>query len=131
VGLALGGLVVTIYYGMPIMRLAVWTAQNDFREACRSERETGLQQSAACNKTLAQPAQPPPIMKRTTSDMEDRDVSRELAPWVVATCFAFLLALCSGLRGPTVTQPNFAQRSNSTGNTSQDVSAIGSLSLEQ
>jgi len=113
------------------MRLAVWTAQNDFREACKSELETGLQQSAACNKALAQPAQPPPIMKRTISDFEDKDISRELAPWVAATCFAFLLALCSGLRGPTVTQPQSTQRSNSSDNNSQNVSAIESLSIEQ
>ena len=131
VGLALGGLVVTIYYGIPIMRLAVWTAQNDFREACKSELEIGLQQSAACNRTLAQPAQPPPIMKRTISDFEDKYISRELAPWVAATCFAFLLAFCSGVRGSTVTQPNFPERSVSTGKTSQNVTAIESLSLEQ
>lgn len=98
VGLALGGLVVTIYYGIPMMRLAIWTAQSDFREACKSEVDAGLSQSAACNRTLAQPAQPPPIMKRTISDVEDERFSRELAPWVAATCSAFLLALCSVLK---------------------------------
>ncbi|KAM0702817.1 hypothetical protein Q7P35_010249 [Cladosporium inversicolor] len=98
VGLALGGL-------------------NDFREACKSELEAGLQQSAACNRTLAKPAQPPPIMKRTISVMESKDPSREVAPWVVATCFALLLALCNGLRSSTVQQ--------------QGVSATGSLSLAQ
>lgn len=93
------------------MRLAVWTAQNDFREACKSEIEIGLQQSAACNRTLAQPAQPPPIMKRTVSDMEGKDISRELAPWVAATCFALLLALFNGLRNSTVQQGVSATRS--------------------
>jgi hypothetical protein len=63
-------------------------------------------------------------MKRTTSDMEDKDISRELAPWVAATCFAFLLAIWSGL----AVAP---KRSVSTGNTSQNKSAAASLSLEQ
>jgi hypothetical protein len=122
---------VTIYYGIPILRLAIWTAQNDFREACKSELEAGLQLSAACNKTLAQPAQPPPIMKRTISDMEDKDLSKELAPWMAATCFAFLLALCSGLKGSTITQPNLPERSVFTTNTSQATSALESLTLEE
>lgn len=131
VGLALGGLVVTIYYGIPILRLAIWTAQNDFREACKSELEAGLQLSAACNMTLAQPAQPPPIMKRTISDMEDEDISRELAPWVAATCFAFLLALCSCLKCSTITRPNFPERSVFTTNTSQATSALEASTLEE
>lgn len=98
------------------MRLAVWTAQNDFREACKSERETGLQLSPACNLTLTQPAQPPPIMKRTISETEDKDINRELAPWMAAPCFALLLALRYDLRSPIV---------------KQGVSATRSLSLEQ
>jgi hypothetical protein len=70
-------------------------------------------------------------MKRTVSDMEDKDLSTELAPWVAATCFAFLLALCSGLKGSTITQPTLPERSVPTANTSQDVSVMESLSLEQ
>ena len=89
------------------MRLAIWTAQNDFREACKTELEAGLQQTAAYNKTLAELAQPPPIMKRTTSYM-DRDVSRELAPWVAATVLSLLLALGGILQSLAQRQGNSA-----------------------
>ncbi|KAM0717928.1 hypothetical protein Q7P37_006260 [Cladosporium fusiforme] len=97
VGLTLAGLIVAVYYGLPMMRLAIWTAQNDFREACKSEAEAGMTRTSACNATLHQPPQPPPLNKRMTVAMhEHSDLGLRL--WAVATCFVLLLCVCKALR---------------------------------
>ncbi|KAK4554673.1 hypothetical protein LTR86_008175 [Recurvomyces mirabilis] len=63
-GLATAALLVAIYCGAPMYRLAIWTAKKDFREACVNDRSIGLT-SAACNMTLLDPLRPPPISKRS------------------------------------------------------------------
>jgi hypothetical protein len=91
VGLTLAGLVVAVYYGMPMMRLAIWTAKNDFREACKSELDTALPQSSACKAALGQPPQPPPIKKRSVLDV--RRLSLGLRLSILATCCASMVLL--------------------------------------
>lgn len=79
------------------MRLAIWTAKNDFREACKSELEATLPQTAACKKILDQQPQPPPIRKRMVLTLQEHGalVPR---PVVIAACCASLLLVCKALR---------------------------------
>jgi hypothetical protein len=65
--LAFAGLIVAVYYGVPMMRLAVWTAENDFREACKSDSEAALSfpQTKACRHVLENPPQQPPVTRFT------------------------------------------------------------------
>jgi hypothetical protein len=65
--IAFAGLVVAVYYGVPMMRLAVWTAENDFREACKSDSEAALSfpQTKACRRVLESPPRQPPVTKFT------------------------------------------------------------------
>lgn len=67
IGITIAGFIVMIYYASsasPGMRLAAWTARNDFREACKSDLEAMLPITVACNETLNEPPQPPPIRGR-------------------------------------------------------------------
>jgi hypothetical protein len=45
-------------------RRAIWSSYNDFRATCISELESELSLSPSCNKTLAQPAEPPPGLQK-------------------------------------------------------------------
>jgi hypothetical protein len=100
VGLTLAGLVVAVYYGIPMMRLTIWTAQNDFRESCKSDLEAGMPRTAACNKTLEQSPQPPPIRRRTITAMEDRSGLRlpNLNYWGLVICVVLLVAVWKPIR---------------------------------
>jgi hypothetical protein len=82
VGLALGALVVAVYYGAPMWRLARWTALNDFRASCISDHDRGLQESAKCKTLLADPAKPPPVVKRTANQALD-DAGTIAIPWAL------------------------------------------------
>jgi hypothetical protein len=68
--LALLALIVTLYYaimsgpGSLADRRAIWSSHNDFRATCISELESELSRSPACDKVLAQPAEPPPDLER-------------------------------------------------------------------
>ena len=91
VGLALAGVVITVYYGIPMMRLAACTANNDFRETCKSELVAALPQTTACNKTLALQPLPPPIRKRTVSDMQGYSVWNSRPIPIATFCSTILL----------------------------------------
>jgi hypothetical protein len=91
VGLTLAGLVVAVYYGIPMMRLAIWTAKNDFREACKSELEAALPQTPACNKALEHPPQPPPIKKRGITVVRRHGLGLGFS--VLVTCCLLLVLL--------------------------------------
>lgn len=63
--LGLAGLIVSIYVAMaptPVSRLDSWTANNYFRESCKTE--TALPQTSACKEALEQPPEPPPTMRK-------------------------------------------------------------------
>lgn len=92
VGLTLAGLVVAVYYGKPMMRLAIWTAKNDFREACKSELEAALPQTLACKEALDQPPQPPIIRKRGVAVVR-RHSDWRLQVAELATCCMLLMLL--------------------------------------
>ncbi|KAK4951795.1 hypothetical protein LTR10_009715 [Elasticomyces elasticus] len=64
VGSVAGATVIGVYYGQPMLRLAIWTARNEFRGSCIEDRSRGLA-SAACNTTLLEPARPPPFRRRS------------------------------------------------------------------
>jgi hypothetical protein len=50
------------------LRLQIWTARKDFHETCINDRGVGLL-SEACNASLSQPVEPPPvILKRVPKD---------------------------------------------------------------
>jgi hypothetical protein len=93
VGLTLAGLVVAVYYGIPMMRLAIWTAQNDFRESCKSDLEAGMPRTPACDKTLEQSAQPPPIRKRTIPVKVYRSAPTYLQHWGLVIFVALLVTV--------------------------------------
>lgn len=63
VGLEGSALIVTMYYGLPILRIARWTAVKDFHESCVSDRAIDVT-STACDISLAEPVHPPPVAKR-------------------------------------------------------------------
>jgi hypothetical protein len=98
VGLAFGALVVAVYYGAPMWRLARWTALNDFRVSCISDHDRGLQESTRCKTLLADPAKPPPVVKRTF-DEADEHVGSTALRWAVgiavpiATLVVFLVRM--------------------------------------
>lgn len=82
-----------------MMRLAIWTARNDFREACKSELEAGLQQTAVCNKTLTRPVLPPPIKKRMLDNTRTTREILKRQPWALVVCSALLLlSVCKALQ---------------------------------
>jgi hypothetical protein len=89
--LTLAGLVVAVYYGIPMMRLAIWTARNDFREACKSELEAALPQTSACKQALDQPPHPPPIKKRGIAVVRGHNLGQ--GSTVLATCCISLVLL--------------------------------------
>jgi hypothetical protein len=95
VGLALGALVVAVYYGQPMWRLARWTALNDFRASCISDHDRGLKESVKCRTLLAAPAMPPPVMKRTVHEMDERVGTTALRWTLKAAIFVvtFILSL--------------------------------------
>jgi hypothetical protein len=104
VGLAFGALVVAVYYGAPVWRLARWTALNDFRASCISDHDRGLRESTRCKTLLADPAKPPPVVKRTsvvkrTFDEADEHVGSTALRWAVgiavpiATLVVFLVRM--------------------------------------
>jgi hypothetical protein len=70
------------------MRLAIWTAKNDFREACKSEP---LPQTSACKAALDQPPQPPTIKKRGIAIVSGHNLG--LGSTVLATCCILLVSL--------------------------------------
>jgi hypothetical protein len=98
VGLAFGALVVAVYYGAPMWRLARWTAPNDFRASCISDYDRGLQESVRCKTLLADPAKPPPVVKRTVHEADER-VGTTALRWAVgiaitsATLVVFVVQL--------------------------------------
>ncbi|KAK3625728.1 hypothetical protein LTR56_020232 [Elasticomyces elasticus] len=63
--LAAAAIAVTVYYGQVMLRLARWSAGNDFRGSCVDDRSIGIS-SSACNSTLSEPARPPPILRKRT-----------------------------------------------------------------
>lgn len=79
-----------------MMRLAIWTAQNDFRESCKSELQAALPQTAACNKTLEQSPRPPPLTKRTASTIVEGHTDWKHMIYIFVT-FSTLLLLAWGL----------------------------------
>lgn len=89
--MTLADLVVAVYYGIPVMRLAIWTAKNDFREACKSELDTAIPQTSACKEGLDQPTQPPPIKKRGITVVRGHGLG--LRSSVLATCCMLLVLL--------------------------------------
>ncbi|KAK4890389.1 hypothetical protein LTR27_010917 [Elasticomyces elasticus] len=60
--LAAAAIAVTVYYGQVMLRLARWSAGNDFRGSCVDGRSIGIS-SSACNSTLSEPARPPPVLR--------------------------------------------------------------------
>lgn len=68
VGVAVGALIACVYYGQPMLRIAIWTAKVDFHEACINDRNIGLS-SKACNASLLEPVRPPPVKKRSYRGM--------------------------------------------------------------
>ena len=85
VGMAAGALVVAVYYGQPMLRLARWTAMKDFHEGCVDDRSIGLM-SKACNLSLAEAIHPPPIIIRS---LITHNVKRPNSPIsIAATIFA-------------------------------------------
>jgi hypothetical protein len=79
-------------------RLARWTALNDFRASCISDHDRGLQESTRCKTLLADPAKPPPVVKRTF-DEADEHVGPTALRWAVgivvpiATLVVFLVRM--------------------------------------
>ncbi|GAB7325247.1 hypothetical protein MBLNU13_g09312t1 [Cladosporium sp. NU13] len=61
VGLAVAGLILTIFYGKLTMLLAHWTAGNDYRESCRNDRDDGVLLDEKCKEALSHPPKPPPF----------------------------------------------------------------------
>ncbi|KAK5696256.1 hypothetical protein LTR17_024361 [Elasticomyces elasticus] len=61
--LAAAAIAVTVYYGQVMLRLARWSAGNDFRGSCVDDRSIGIS-SSACNSTLSEPARPPPMLRK-------------------------------------------------------------------
>ncbi|KAK5739797.1 hypothetical protein LTR17_005083 [Elasticomyces elasticus] len=61
--LAAAAIAVTVYYGQVMLRLARWSAGNDFRGSCVDDRSVGIL-STACNSTLSEPARPPPMLRK-------------------------------------------------------------------
>ncbi|KAK5693926.1 hypothetical protein LTR97_009543 [Elasticomyces elasticus] len=61
--LAAAAIAVTVYYGQVMLRLARWSAGNDFRGSCVDDRSIGIL-STACNSTLSEPARPPPMLRK-------------------------------------------------------------------
>jgi len=116
-GLAVGALIATVYFGIPMLQLAFWTASNDFREACWADRDHGVT-STACDIALKQPAMVPP------GTLGSRDlygwraiVSGEPVNAPIATTIVSLprraLAACSAIFAHTVdflysTEPHVA-----------------------
>jgi hypothetical protein len=66
-------------------RRAIWSSHNDFRATCISELESGLSLSPSCEKTLANPAEPPP-------GLEKRDGTKVSAYLVQGIVVAFVVA---------------------------------------
>lgn len=58
--------ILTYTYGIKVWVLSVWSAHNDFRDACLADRDNRVF-SKACNETLSSPAAPPPF-KRDNQD---------------------------------------------------------------
>lgn len=52
-------------FGIKALVLQVWSAHNDQRDSCWTDRDHGIY-SKACNETLAHPATPPPFKRETT-----------------------------------------------------------------
>lgn len=75
-------------------RLAIWTAENDFRGSCKSEIEAGLPRTAACNRTLEQPLQPPPTRKHLTGVKGWNQISCPSLGYLV-TPYVLLLLACN------------------------------------
>lgn len=73
---------VAVYYGQPMWRLAQWTALNDFRASCVSDRDLGLPESAKCKVLLASPARPPPVRRRAL-EQTSSDFRAAALRWVV------------------------------------------------
>jgi len=65
--MALGALVVAVYYGEPMLKIARWTALKDFHEACLEDRDKGLM-NAACKASISEPTRPPPVLKRAVAE---------------------------------------------------------------
>ncbi|KAK3621720.1 hypothetical protein LTR56_022612 [Elasticomyces elasticus] len=63
--LAAAAIAVTVYYGQVMLRLARWSAGNEFRGSCVNDRSVGIS-SSACNSTLSEPARPPPVLRKRT-----------------------------------------------------------------
>jgi hypothetical protein len=67
-------------------RRAIWSSRKDFRATCISELESGLSLSPSCNRTLAQPAEPPPdLQKRDGMFMSSSYVVRGIVLALMAT----------------------------------------------
>jgi hypothetical protein len=66
-------------------RRAIWSSHNDFRATCISELESALSLSPSCEKTLANPAEPPP-------GLEKRDGTKASAYLVQGIVVAFVVA---------------------------------------
>ncbi|KAH8594345.1 hypothetical protein B0O99DRAFT_712539 [Bisporella sp. PMI_857] len=60
---AAAALYVAVFYGVPMIKLAQWTAQKDYREACLEDQTRGIV-SESCNVLLATPLPEPPLRAR-------------------------------------------------------------------
>jgi hypothetical protein len=77
----------------------VWTAENDFRGACASDRDAGRPISATCNEALASPAQPPPTLTKRALEQAWETACRSAfsfhSAWItISICFAYYIMRC-------------------------------------
>lgn len=93
-GLAVAGVMLTIFYGKLTMLLAHWTAGNDYRESCRNGHDDGLFLDEKCKEALGYPPKPPPIRKKEVLPLNGHHIWG-VPIWILATgCVLLLLLLC-------------------------------------
>lgn len=95
-GLAVAGVILTIFYGKLTMHLAHWTAGNDYRESCRNDRDDGVFLDEKCKEALGHPPKPPPIRKREVLPLNDHHIWG-VPIWILATGCVLLVLLLLAL----------------------------------